>query len=852
MLHKTDLSRIQMKIYCPVDDDVISRGDTVKGFEYAPASTSSSPTRTSSRCRSRPSARSRSSSSPTRTSVDDGAVKFVKQAYYLEPDAIGRKAFYLLKDVLEDKGLTAICKVVIKDREALAAIDPFAKTMLLTTLHWPDEIRSLGELDLPAEEPEIKPAERKMAEQLIEAMTGEFDPAAYHDEYREALLQIIEAKVAGEETVAAPGGRAGHEPGRPDGGARGQRQGGRGRPRRERADPGRRGEVGKRDGQGRGRRGGRGRRAGDAAARRHARPAVARAPRPRPGGPGRADRMPLEQYRRKRDFAKTPEPAPAPPSRDGAQPRMAGGSSSSATGRPGSTTTSGSRSAASSSAGPSRAVRRSTRASGGWRSTSRTTRSSTSTSRASSREAVRRRRRHRLGLGHLGARGGDARPGRGDRQGRAQVPAPRREARRPVHDRAHLGPADRDPAVRGRRERAVAADPQARRGRGRRLGRRGPPGERQDRPDERRGQGRPRRVLDQPGADGRGGDRPVRRPSRRPGRRHSSSRCWRPCPTGRSTTPTGCSRSSGTATGSRRSSPDGKVRIYTRNGHDAATYFPRLLPPPRWLGRGGGDHRRRGRRARPGRPAGLLAAPGADLAVDRRPGPGAPRSAAAGRRRVARPRPPPATPKPRPAPLVYQVFDLLRHDGRSLLRVPLEERKRLLRAIVSDGSTVRFAAHVVGEGKAFYRAAEAQGLEGIVAKHRRSRYEPGRRTRAWLKLKLRPEQALVVGGWTPGEGNAKELGALVVGVMDDGRLRFAGKVGSGFDARARGASSASGSTRWPPTTRRSTRRPASGRTCAASTGSSRGSSSAPSSAAGAATGSSASRRSRASTTAATR
>ncbi len=137
------------------------------------------------------------------------------------------------------------------------------------------------------------------------------------------------------------------------------------------------------------------------------------------------------------------------------------------------------------------------------------------------------------------------------------------------------------------------------------------------------------------------------------------------------------------------------------------------------------------------------------------------------------------------APLVYQVFDILRHDGRSLLRVPLAERKRLLRAIVTDGPTVRFAAHVVGEGTAFYRAASAQGLEGIVAKHARSRYEPGRRTGAWLKLKLRPEQALLVGGWTPGEGNAKELGALVVGVMDDGRLRFAGKVGSGFDARWR-------------------------------------------------------------------
>jgi DNA end-binding protein Ku len=78
--------------------------------------------------------------------------------------------------------------------------------MLLSTLYWPDEIRALGELDLPAEEIEVKPAEKKMASQLIEAMTGEFDPEAYRDEYREALMQVIESKVEGRETVsvAAP------------------------------------------------------------------------------------------------------------------------------------------------------------------------------------------------------------------------------------------------------------------------------------------------------------------------------------------------------------------------------------------------------------------------------------------------------------------------------------------------------------------------------------------------------------------------------------------------------------------------------------------------------------------------
>jgi DNA end-binding protein Ku len=170
MLHKDDLSRIQMKIFCPVEDEVISRSDTVKGYEYAPGEyvvitdedLERVPLKT---------VRSIEIEQFTKAERDDAAVRFVKSAYYLEPDKIGRKAFNLLKSVLEEDGLTAICKVVIKDREALAALDPFGETMLLTTLHWPDE------------------------------MTGEFDPAQYKDEYRQALEAVIEAKVAGNETV---------------------------------------------------------------------------------------------------------------------------------------------------------------------------------------------------------------------------------------------------------------------------------------------------------------------------------------------------------------------------------------------------------------------------------------------------------------------------------------------------------------------------------------------------------------------------------------------------------------------------------------------------------------------------
>jgi len=198
LLHKTCLTRVQMRTWCPYHEEMISRADTVRGFEYAKgqyvviddADLENVPLKT---------VRSIEIETFVPAQRDGEAARFVKSAYYLEPEPIGRKAFYLLQDVLREDGLSAICKIVIKDREALAAIDPFQRTMLLSTLYWPDEVRSVEELDLPDEEQTFKPAEVAMARNLVAAMTTEFDPSQYHDEYRAALLKVIEAKVAGEE-----------------------------------------------------------------------------------------------------------------------------------------------------------------------------------------------------------------------------------------------------------------------------------------------------------------------------------------------------------------------------------------------------------------------------------------------------------------------------------------------------------------------------------------------------------------------------------------------------------------------------------------------------------------------------
>ncbi len=202
MLHEKDLSRIQMKTWCPVEDEPISRAETVKGYEYSPGEYV---VITDEDLEKVPLKTVRSIEIEQFTKADDeeaANTRFVKQAYYVEPDKIGRKPFYLLRSVLQEEGLKAICKVVIKDREALAALDPFADTMLLTTLHWPDEVRSTSELDLPDEDYDFKPAELAMARQLVSAMTGEFNPAEYKDEYRDALMGVIESKVEGHEVKA--------------------------------------------------------------------------------------------------------------------------------------------------------------------------------------------------------------------------------------------------------------------------------------------------------------------------------------------------------------------------------------------------------------------------------------------------------------------------------------------------------------------------------------------------------------------------------------------------------------------------------------------------------------------------
>jgi bifunctional non-homologous end joining protein LigD len=127
------------------------------------------------------------------------------------------------------------------------------------------------------------------------------------------------------------------------------------------------------------------------------------------------------------------------------------------------------------------------------------------------------------------------------------------------------------------------------------------------------------------------------------------------------------------------------------------------------------------------------------------------------------------------------VFDLLRHEGRDVRDLPLRERKALLRRSLRFDGRVRLSQHRNEHGERLFREACRKGLEGLIAKRADSPYRSGARSRDWLKLKCHAEQELVIGGFTAPQGSRTDFGALLVGYWESGRLRYAGKVGTGFD-----------------------------------------------------------------------
>lgn len=133
-------------------------------------------------------------------------------------------------------------------------------------------------------------------------------------------------------------------------------------------------------------------------------------------------------------------------------------------------------------------------------------------------------------------------------------------------------------------------------------------------------------------------------------------------------------------------------------------------------------------------------------------------------------------------PVVYMVFDVLAVDGEPLIDLPLVERLACLDDLLVAGDRVQRSEGVQGAGCALYEAVRDRGLEGVLAKRAASVYRPGKRSRDWLKLKVRHRVDVVIGGWQTGEGaRGGTIGSLLLGLYDEGDLRYVGKVGTGFD-----------------------------------------------------------------------
>ncbi len=135
-------------------------------------------------------------------------------------------------------------------------------------------------------------------------------------------------------------------------------------------------------------------------------------------------------------------------------------------------------------------------------------------------------------------------------------------------------------------------------------------------------------------------------------------------------------------------------------------------------------------------------------------------------------------------PVHYMVFDVLWLDGESLMRKPYLERMEVLTGLGLNEHCWQVPGHHVGDGAALLAASRERGLEGIIAKKADTLYEPGKRSRCWVKVKNTARQEVVIGGWLAGSGNrAGRIGALLVGYYEGDRLHFAGKVGTGYTDR---------------------------------------------------------------------
>lgn len=193
-------SRIKNKRWCPEGDHEVAWNDVVRGFEYEKGSYVELDDDDLEKLPLRSSKAIDISGFVSRDELPGEL--YIQAAYYLEPEKAAAKPYALLKKTLDKTDRLAIAKFALRDRERLVSIGAHDGALVMNTLHWPDEIRSTEDLDI--ETPSISAAELKMAENLVDMMATKFEPDEYKDEYKQALMELVEAKVEKREVIEAP------------------------------------------------------------------------------------------------------------------------------------------------------------------------------------------------------------------------------------------------------------------------------------------------------------------------------------------------------------------------------------------------------------------------------------------------------------------------------------------------------------------------------------------------------------------------------------------------------------------------------------------------------------------------
>jgi DNA end-binding protein Ku len=202
LLHATCGTRLQQRRWCPTDEVDVPWSETVRGYEYAKGQYVVLTEEDFERL-----------PLPSKHTIDLSAFVeerevdpvFYERSYYLEPGDRAEKPYALLVKALEEKKLSAVATITIRKKEQLCVLRPHQGTMMLETLYYPDEVRMERGVDLST----VKVSDREldMAFTLIEILRRPFDPSEYHDHYREALAELIEAKLEGKQVVTAPAAR---------------------------------------------------------------------------------------------------------------------------------------------------------------------------------------------------------------------------------------------------------------------------------------------------------------------------------------------------------------------------------------------------------------------------------------------------------------------------------------------------------------------------------------------------------------------------------------------------------------------------------------------------------------------